>query len=430
VTHRTPARDGGLPIEGRPFLWGVLLLAFVTRVAAAALTVGFPTPAALEPSADSRIHMALAESLMSGAGFSLNGAPTAITPPLYIYLLAAFYRLFGSPEAVRIAQAAIGAASCGLVYGIGRRVLNPAAGLVGAAILAVSPVTALVAALHLTENLFLPLVLLTVWQALNVSDRPTNGAAVALGVLMGLTALTRSVFLAFAPFFALWAAIRWGVRASTTSRVVLLGGAAMTAVLVPWAARNYAVYGETVLVQSNGGMVFWAGNNPNSDGGLTWPTASTWTATAPPDDGAYGWRDLSVAQENRRYVDAAVAWIRAHPADYARLLARKMERLYGVSRAATRGDIGAPAVVVLFQIAFYVLAAAGLVLARPVWRRMSILLLLVVFTNVTVLAFSGSTRYGMPMMPALCLLAALPITALARRVGALPSGAPLSAVRS
>jgi len=120
------------------------------------------------------------------------------------------------------------------------------------------------------------------------------------------------------------------------------------------------------------------------------------STTPPPDDGNYGRRDLTLSQENRRYTDAAISWMRTHPGEYLRLLGRKMERLYGVSRAATKGDMSVPKPVILFQIAFFALAAAGFVPARAIWKRLTLLLLLVVLTNVTMLLFSGSTRYAMP----------------------------------
>src|SRR5579885_1277044 len=102
-------------------LWWLLALALCVRLAVIAGTIGLDTPAALEPAADSRIHIALVHSLLSGHGFSLAGVPTAITPPLYVYVLAGVYWLTGDPAAVRILQAILGALGCIVIYDIGRR---------------------------------------------------------------------------------------------------------------------------------------------------------------------------------------------------------------------------------------------------------------------------------------------------------------------
>jgi len=58
-----------------------------------------------------------------------------------------------------------------------------------------------------------------------------------------------------------------------------------------------------------------------------------------------------------------------------------------------------------------VTALAGCLLAAPRWREFAILFLLVVFTNVTTLLFSGGTRYSLPMIPALVVFAAVAVTA-------------------
>jgi hypothetical protein len=40
----------------------------------------------------------------------------------------------------------------------------------------------------------------------------------------------------------------------------------MTILIAPWAARNHDLFGEFVLISTNGGPVFWMGNNPDSTG--------------------------------------------------------------------------------------------------------------------------------------------------------------------
>jgi hypothetical protein len=40
----------------------------------------------------------------------------------------------------------------------------------------------------------------------------------------------------------------------------------LAAVVAPWTLRNNALYGEPVLVSTNGGITFWMGNTPGTDG--------------------------------------------------------------------------------------------------------------------------------------------------------------------
>lgn len=392
-------------VEERLVLSTIFLLALLVRLVVVGGTVGFHTSALAEGPSDSRIHIALVESLLSGRGYSLE-SPTAITPPFYIFFLAGLYRLFDAPAAVRLAQVALGAMGCLLLYAIGRRLFDQATGLIAAGILSLNPLVVYLAGLHLTENLFLVLVLLVLWQSLRVAEEPTVSAVAGLGALLGLAMLTRAVFVAFLPFILVWTVSVWGIRSARAYRVFALALVCALAVITPWTIRNYVVLDALTPIQSNGGMVFWAGNNPHSDGGMVWPTRQTWTASRPPDDNMYGWRDLSPAEENRQYVRAAFTWIREHPRDYMRLLARKVLRLYGFTRAADEKEVIVPAAVRVFHVGFLAAALAGLFLTVRRWRGLTLLLALIVFTNLTTLLFSGATRYTIPMMPSLTLLAA------------------------
>jgi 4-amino-4-deoxy-L-arabinose transferase-like glycosyltransferase len=405
---------GDLDVERHLTVWAIFLFALLVRIAVIGGTIGFYTPAAAEPAADSRIHIALVQNLLAGRGFSLQG-PTAITPPLYIFFLAGLYKIFGSPVAVRLVQALLGALACVLLYALGRRMADPTTGLVAGVIMGAHPLVAYLAGLHLTENLFLLFVLLFILQSTVVARRPYPGAVFSLGLLVGLAALTRAVFLFFLPMLLPWAMSQWGWRASLSYRVVALAAAGAALVILPWTLRNYFVFHAVVPVQSNGGMVFWAGNNPLADGGMVWPSRSTWTNGAPPDDGMYGWRNLSLSAQNRLYLRTALTWIGEHPRDYARLLGRKLARLYGFARANDAPAPKVPFAADLAQGVFLVTALAGSVLAAPRWREVAILFLLIAFTNVSTLLFSGGTRYSLPMIPALIIFAAMAVTAVVSR---------------
>ncbi|MDR5708475.1 MAG: glycosyltransferase family 39 protein [Armatimonadota bacterium] len=385
---------------------GIFLLALLVRTSVVALTVGWSAPASAEPASDSRIHMELTQNLLGGRGYTLDGEPVASTPPLYIFFLAALYAVFGSPVWVRGVQVLLGAAGVLVLYATGRRILDEPTALFGAVLLAVHPAAAYLAGLHLTENLFLPLLLLGILQAQCLADRPSAGGALGLGALVGLGALARAVFLGFVPFVLLWSALRWGVRNRLSYRTGGLVVAGCVLAVLPWTVRNVLVLRAFVPVQSNGALVFWAANNPHADGGLVWPTRRTWTGTRPPDDGQYGWRDLRVSEENALYFREALRWIREHPEDYLRLLGRKLARLYGFARATDEGELSVPLAVAVFQVLLYLAAAAGWILAWVRRKPVALLGWLVVFTNLMALVFSGASRYALPMLPSLVLFAA------------------------
>ena len=405
---------GQTDVERQLIVLAIFLFAVLVRVIVIGGTIGFYTPAVAEPSADSRIHFTLVQNLLAGRGFSFQG-PTAITPPLYVFFLAGVYRAFGSPAAVRVLQALLGGLACVILYAVARRLADPRIALVAGMVMAGHPLAAYLAGLHLTENLFLIFILLVVLQSTAVAQRPSPGAAFSLGVLVGLAALTRAVYLFFIPLLLPWAMSQWGWRAPRAYRVFALATAGAVLMVLPWTLRNYVVFRAVVPVQSNGGMVFWAGNNPLADGGMVWPSRGTWTNGAPPDDGMYGWRNRSLAAENHIYLETAFAWITEHPRDYAHLLGRKLARLYGFARANDAPPPKIPFAADLAQGAFLVTALAGGLLAASRWREFAILFLLIAFTNLTTLLFSGGTRYSLPMIPALVVFAAVAVTAAASR---------------
>ncbi len=397
-------------------LWLIFGLALAVRLAVIGGTIGFHTPATGEPASDGHIYAALADSLLRGHGYSFQGVQTAFAPPLYIFFLATLYRLFGDPAAVRLMQAVLGTLVCLLMYAVGRRLFDHATGVLSAALLSVYPLVVYLAGLHLNETLFLFLLLMATLLALHVAERPTVPMVMAFGGLVGLAVLTRAVFLAFVPFLLAWTISIWGFRSLVTYRTFGLIAISAMAVVIPWTARNYVVLGTMIPVQSNSGLMFWAGNNAHADGGLVWPARNTWDDGPAPDSGEFGWRwrGVSIAAANQRYMRAAVAWIRQHPRDYAHLLVRKLVRLYGFTRAADGEDVHVPRAVVWFQAALLTSAAAGLLLAIRLWRRLFLFLLLVFFTNLVTLLFSGGTRYTIPMVPSLVLFSAVAVAAASR----------------
>ena len=91
---------------------------------------------------------------------------------------------------------------------------------------------------------------------------------VAAGVAWGLSAITRPNILAFAPAIALWVLIAAPAdrRIAAAARSFLLTCAGAAVAILPVTVRNYVVGHELVLVATNGGVNFYIGNNPKSDG--------------------------------------------------------------------------------------------------------------------------------------------------------------------
>ena len=178
-------------------------------------------------------------------------------PPLYPLFLAAWIASFGPGLfAVLAMQCVLGALAA---VGVGRlaRELHPGGAWAGAAYAVYWP-SVITASTTTTENLHTPLL---VWSLALFAIAARTGAARAAaagGLLLGLSALTRTVSLLFIPLAVLdhlrWKGLRHGARAA------LLTAAGGAAVLVPWTARNVFLQGDPVVVDSVGVYNLWYDN--------------------------------------------------------------------------------------------------------------------------------------------------------------------------
>jgi 4-amino-4-deoxy-L-arabinose transferase-like glycosyltransferase len=204
------------------------------------------------------------------------------------------------PNAVKIAQAIVGAIGVWLIGMIAwRAAASSRAGVAAAAIASMYPPLMWICAYALSEALYSTLALACVWmlsgaldprdvrerwskrqtaakpstnhmqaqppKAVTPAPQPPSASnprhVLIGGVLAGLAILTRPAMLFFLPFALLLA---WRRRPSPRLAVLLLAGTCI--VVLPWTIRNAIVHGRFVLVASEGGVTFWTGNHVEARG--------------------------------------------------------------------------------------------------------------------------------------------------------------------
>ena len=381
------------------------------------------------------------------AGGDLLGGPDAFwQPPLYPYVLAILFRLFGERMiVVATAQAALGALTCVLVARIGTRLWSVRAGLVAGAIAAfygplvhfdaqpLVPVlhTALVAAgiLALLRAAGIDAAAAAVEGGRAGEQAPTPGSArswAIAGLLWGLAAIATPNILVAAPAAAAWIALR---RAAPAAEGVAGGRRGAARRLAPWVAglalpvalvggRNLLVAGEPVLVSSNGGINLYIGNNPDYERTVRIRPGGEFERLAqePENLGILG-----AAARSRWFAGRAVSFWTAYPGPAARLFARKArdlvagreiprnENLYEYRGASTVLSI----LVWRFGVSFpfgvvapLALAGALLALRGPGKEGSVLLLLTAVSYGASILLFFPTDRYRLPLVPIAALFAA------------------------
>ena len=175
--------------------------------------------------------------------------------PLYHLFLAAVFRIAGPHLVpVRLLQCVLDAAVAALVASLGRRLAGPRGAWAGVAYALYWPAMEM-PMWTLTESVHTPLFVAGV---AILSGEPGPRRSLAAGVVLGLSALARSVSSGFIGLAAAW---RWwsgGRRGLALGALVACGGAA---VILPWTARNVLIVGDRVLIESAAFENLWWANH-------------------------------------------------------------------------------------------------------------------------------------------------------------------------
>ena len=245
--------------RNRSFLIAVVAIGVIAlAIRVAFVLIVDPT---LPDPGDATAYHLLANNLADGHGYIRPfdfrilhlSRPTAEYPPLFPALLSVpSYLGATSVDSQRLFLCFVGAGTVVLVGFLGRRVGGPIVGLVAAAIAAVYPMLFLGEAVLMAECLFAFLVAAMLLLAYRAADAPSPLRFAVLGLVIGLTALTRAEGLLFAVVLVIPLAL--GIRSlATKQRVLLAGVAAAVAVLtvLPWTIRNAVRLHAFVPISNN-----------------------------------------------------------------------------------------------------------------------------------------------------------------------------------
>jgi 4-amino-4-deoxy-L-arabinose transferase-like glycosyltransferase len=346
-------------------------------------------------------------------------------PPGYPLFLAAVYRLFGhSLAAVRLIQALLSAATCGVVLSIGRHAFGARIGMVGAVLLALYPGHLYMAWRLMAETVFTLLVALAVLAFQRLTERHGTRAAFACGALVAAAALVKSNLLVLGPLLLAWIAL--APRAALPERrparaAALASGIVLVLLAVPAFDRLAPAAIRLPWPPANAGHTLWWANNPIADGYFVDPDAS-------PAGRAFLARHAEAAElakapdprvSDRAELALAVSWVRENPADFLRLVPRKLWNAFGPA-ARTEVTERCPAArwaQGLFFGLMLPLALAGMALTAGGRGTAALHLVVGSCIAMTVLAY-GTPRFTLPILPYLLLFAAWPLTLLVERARA------------
>jgi 4-amino-4-deoxy-L-arabinose transferase-like glycosyltransferase len=370
----------------------------------------------------------------------IPGEPSAYTQPLYGWFLIPIYWIFGRTWwSVGMAQILLAVVTAVLVYEIGRRILGPRTGLIGAAIATLNPYL-IWHDMHVNREIVdqvvaAALVLLT----LVIAERPSLKLATLLGAVTGLSMLGNTRLIGVPVLCAVYLAFRLPrARATALACGLVIVGA--TVVVMPWLIRNELSVGCFAITTD--GRAMWKANNPLTYGLLSsgqWIDNIGQHPPRPPEPGhitpdeAHG---LYVKTNGRVklhpdeclemtfYENLAFTWMEDHPGAKAKLAALSAKLLWQPSVFETSGrpgagtslDVGRRVIEPLYMWVVYALAFVGLFVAPRAFVALALLLL--VYQTGAALLFVGATRYRVAWDFLLAILAAAALQWVAKRVRA------------
>ena len=395
-------------------LLGIVLVALTLRLVYVSELRSSPLTA--DPQLDELYHDQWGQAIANGERF-VEGP--YFRAPLYPAFLGAVYKVFGHGYVVpRVIQAVIGALSCGLLFLIGRRLFGRAVATVAGFAAAGYWILIYFDGELLIPTLIVFLDLLLIWLLLRAGRSAGIAVHAAAGVVLGLSAIARPNILLFAPAIVIWLLVAHRRRWKRALLCVVCVTAGCLLVVLPITVRNYAVGDDLVLIASQGGVNFYIGNNPESDGrtAIVPGTPGGWwegyCATIERAETARG-RKLKPSEVSDYYYGQAWEFIRTQPAEFFRLLGLKLSMFWGAWEIGNNKNIhfwGEHFTPILrwLPLGFCVVGPLGIVGLALCWRRRGELFPLWGFILVymaSVVAFFCNARYRVPIVPPLILLA-------------------------
>lgn len=290
ATESEPGKRAGVQ-EGRWFesVWLMIAVALIVRL----IVMRFASLNLLDPAWDhylagwdggqlsfAREYERIAKSIVTGQGFSspypYPTGPTALVGPVYGYLLAAVFKVFGvlttaSTLAALVLNNFMSSLLCLPVYSIARRSFGPRIAVWSGWAWAFYPHSIAGSNAWIWDTVLGTLLFtLLILSTLELERLTSYAAWLGYGLLWAIAALTNANVLSTLPFFGAWILLRqWKTRMLrlgpivASSLVFLIG-------IAPWVWRSSQLYGRFVAFRGNLGLEVMVGNSSDTSRPSNW----------------------------------------------------------------------------------------------------------------------------------------------------------------
>jgi hypothetical protein len=273
----------------------------------------------------------VARAIAAGEGFSsplliADSGPTAWFTPIYPYLIAGIFKLWGIYSAtshliIQTMNCAFAALTIIPIQGIAKQTFGKGVGVGAAWTWVFLPTALYYPTVWVWDTTLLALMFsLIFWATLAMRGRHTMGAWVGYGSLWAVGVLINPSILSLLPCFAAW--LIWDARKAGAAWGKPIAAALLVfaIAMVPWTVRNYRVLGKFIVLRSNFALELWLGNNLNVT-----DTMGQWQHPSANREEAAKYVRMGEIAYMAEKQQEALAYMRSHPGDTLDLIFRRFE---------------------------------------------------------------------------------------------------------
>ena len=352
------------------------------------------------------------------------GSKVFFQAPLYPYLMAVIYRIFGHYlDLIYLFQIVAAVAACYALYRAGKKIAGDKVGLSAAALAAVYCPFIFYDVQIMKESLAVTLVSFLLWVLVEVRHKEGVGLWLVGGLICGLLSLLRENMLIVVIFlFFLTYQKQQGLSSVIKKGMIFLLG--ITIILLPVALRNWKVGGLFLPPTFQGGVNFYIGNNPQATGSYKPLVAGkqipVYERTEPIRiaEKELG-RTLSPLEVSNFWLKKSFAWAKYRPLDFIKLQLKKVFMFWSWYEWPDAVDyyyVRSTSLVLKLPLAefggIFILAILGIWIGRRKLNKLAPVWLFILAWMVSTVIFFIFSRYRLPCLPAIIILAAFSLAYL------------------
>jgi 4-amino-4-deoxy-L-arabinose transferase-like glycosyltransferase len=373
-----------------------------------------------------REYERIAKSIITGQGFSspypYPTGPTALVGPVYAYLLAGVFKVFGalttaSTLAALVLNNLMSSFICLPVFLIARRSFGPRIAVWSGWAWAFYPHSIAGSNAWIWDTVLGTLLLtILILYTLNLERATSYAAWFGYGLLWAIAALTNANVLSILPFFGAWIlwrrwksrTLRWGPIV-VSSLVFLIG-------VAPWVWRSSQLYGRFVAFRGNFGLEVMVGNSNDTS------QPSNWDETPG--------SSLAELQKFQRLGEPAymaekqqeaARVITNHPLFFAGQTLRRIlytwTNVWEFPPHWTLGDSGYPDVLVYSMFSVLAFIGLGWAIRNRLQETIPLLIPLIFFPMVYYITHQDDGRFRHPIDPIIIIFAVCGVCSLWPKLG-------------